>query len=211
MTFAASSVLDATPYDEDRRLVARCRAGERDACEELYRRHAPRVLGLARRMVNSAEDAEDAVQDVFLAVFRKLETFRGESSLSTWLYRLAMNVCLDRLRSRGHRERKVTEAYDTEDAGHVAAPPPAGRLSPGGAIDLERAIAALPEAARAAFLLHDVEGFDHREVGAILGIAEGTSKSQVHKARLRIRTFLHQARPGGREQTSPAARTTNGR
>ena len=205
MTLAASPALDASPYDDDRRLVARCRAGERDACEELYRRHAPRVLGLARRMVGPADDAEDAVQDVFLAVFRKLESFRGESSLATWLYRLAMNVCLDRLRSRGHRERKVTDEFDVEDAAHVAGPAPSGRLSPGAAIDLERAIASLPEAARAAFLLHDVEGFDHREVGTILGIAEGTSKSQVHKARLRIRSFLHQTR------TATAARATNGR
>jgi RNA polymerase sigma-70 factor, ECF subfamily len=205
MTLAATPGLAATAYDDDRRLASRCRAGERDACEELYRRHAPRVLGLARRMVGSAEDAEDAVQDVFLAVFRKLESYRGESSLSTWLYRLAMNVCLDRLRSRGHRERKVTDEFDADDASHVAAPTPGGRLSPGAAIDLERAIAALPEAARAAFLLHDVEGFDHREVGSILGIAEGTSKSQVHKARLRIRTYLHQSR------TTPIARATNGR
>jgi RNA polymerase sigma-70 factor, ECF subfamily len=142
---------------------------------------------------------------VFLAVFRKLESFRGESSLATWLYRLAMNVCLDRLRSRGHRERKITDEFDVEDAAHVAAPAPSGRLSPGAAIDLERAIASLPAAARAAFLLHDVEGFDHREVGGILGIAEGTSKSQVHKARLRIRSFLHQTR------TDTATRATNGR
>jgi RNA polymerase sigma-70 factor (ECF subfamily) len=205
MTLAATPGLDASPYDDDRRLVARCRAGDRDACEELYRRHSPRVLGLARRMVGSSDDAEDAVQDVFLAVFRKLESFRGESSLSTWLYRLAMNVCLDRLRSRGHRERKVTDEFDADDAAHVAAPSPTGRLSPGAAIDLERAIAALPDAARAAFLLHDVEGFDHGEVGRILGIAEGTSKSQVHKARLRIRGFLHQTR------TATAARATNGR
>jgi RNA polymerase sigma-70 factor (ECF subfamily) len=89
----------------------------------------------------------------------------------------------------------------------VTAPQPAGRLSPGAAIDLERAIAALPEAARAAFLLHDVEGFDHREVGGILGIAEGTSKSQVHKARLRIRAFLHQTQAA----RGAATRTTNGR
>jgi len=205
MTLAASPGLDTSPYDDDRSLVARCRAGERDACEELYQRHAPRVLGLARRMVGPAEDAEDAVQDVFLAVFRKLDSFRGESSLATWLYRLAMNVCLDRLRSRGHRERKVTDEFDVDDAAHVAAPAPAGRLSPGTAIDLERAIAALPEAARAAFLLHDVEGFDHREVGTILGIAEGTSKSQVHKARMRIRSFLHQTGPAS------AGRATNGR
>jgi RNA polymerase sigma-70 factor (ECF subfamily) len=205
MTLAASPGLDASPYADDRRLVARCRTGERDACEELYRRHAPRVLGLARRMVGSSDDAEDAVQDVFLAVFRRLDSFRGESSLSTWLYRLAMNVCLDRLRSRGHRERKVTDEFDVDDAAHVATPSPTGRLSPGAAIDLERAIAALPTAARAAFLLHDVEGFDHGEVGRILGIAEGTSKSQVHKARLRIRGFLHQTR------TATAARATNGR
>jgi RNA polymerase sigma-70 factor, ECF subfamily len=206
MTLSAASGLEATPYDADRRLVARCRAGEREACEELYRRHAPRVLGLARRMIGPGEDAEDAMQDVFMAVFRKLESFRGESSLSTWLYRLAMNVCLDRLRSRGSRERKVTDAFDVDDAEHVTAPaPPTGRLSPGAQIDLERAIASLPDAARAAFLLHDVEGFDHREVGAILGIAEGTSKSQVHKARLRIRAFLHQPR------TAPATRATHGR
>ncbi|MEO5820618.1 MAG: RNA polymerase sigma factor [Vicinamibacteraceae bacterium] len=204
MTLAASPGLDASPYDDDRRLVARCRAGERDACEDLYRRHAPRVLGLARRMVGPTDDAEDAAQDVFLAVFRKLDSFRGESSLATWLYRLAMNVCLDRLRSRGHRERKVTDEFDADDASHVAAPAPVGRLSPGAAIDLERAIAALPQAARAAFLLHDVEGFDHREVGTILGIAEGTSKSQVHKARMRIRTFLHQTR-------TAATRATHGR
>ena len=203
MTLSAAPRLDTSAYDDDRRLVARCRAGERDACEELYRRHAPRVLGLARRMVGAADDAEDAMQDVFLAVFRKLESFRGESTLATWIYRLAMNVCLDRLRSRGSRERKVTDAFDVDDAEHVTAPIPAGRLSPGGRIDLERAIASLPEAARAAFLLHDVEGFDHREVGAILGIAEGTSKSQVHKARLRIRAFLHQPR------AAAAARTTN--
>ena len=205
MTLAADPALAASPYDDDRRLAARCRAGDRDACEELYRRHAPRVLGLARRMIGSAEDAEDAVQDVFLAVFRKLESFRGESSLATWLYRLAMNVCLDRLRSRGTRERKVTDAFDVDDAAHVTAPQPQGRLSPGAAIDLERAIAALPDAARAAFLLHDVEGFDHQEVGALLGIAEGTSKSQVHKARLRIRAFLHQPR------AVSATRATNGR
>jgi RNA polymerase sigma-70 factor (ECF subfamily) len=205
MTLAADPALAASPYDDDRRLAARCRAGDRDACEELYRRHAPRVLGLARRMIGSAEDAEDAVQDVFLAVFRKLDSFRGESTLATWLYRLAMNVCLDRLRSRGTRERKVTDAFDADDAAHAPAPQPQGRLSPGAAIDLERAIAALPDAARAAFLLHDVEGFDHQEVGAMLGIAEGTSKSQVHKARLRIRAFLHQTR------AVSATRATNGR
>ena len=96
--------------------------------------------------VGPGEDAEDAVQDVFLAVFRKLESFRGESSLATWLYRLAMNVCLDRLRSRGHRERKVTDEFNAEDAADVAAPAPVGRLSPGAAIDLERAIASLPNA-----------------------------------------------------------------
>jgi RNA polymerase sigma-70 factor (ECF subfamily) len=205
MTLAADPALATSPYDDDRRLAGRCRAGDRDACEELYRRHAPRVLALARRMVGAGEDAEDAVQDVFLAVFRKLGSFRGESSLATWLYRLAMNVCLDRLRSRGTRERKVTDAFDADDGAHVGPPQPPGRLGPGAAIDLERAIAALPDAARAAFLLHDVEGFDHQEVGAILGIAEGTSKSQVHKARLRIRAFLHQPR------AVAATRATNGR
>jgi RNA polymerase sigma-70 factor (ECF subfamily) len=173
---------------EDRRLVERLRGGEMTAFEELYRRHAPRLYNLACRMLDNATDAEDALQDSFLQVFRKIDSFKGDSALSTWLYRLTMNHCLDRLRSRAGRTDRLTEPLD-DDARVMSSSGPRVEAAVAN-IDLERAIAALPDGYRSVFLLHDVEGFDHREVGAILGIAEGTSKSQVHKARLRIREFL---------------------
>jgi RNA polymerase sigma-70 factor (ECF subfamily) len=172
--------------DADATLVARCRAGDGAAFEQIYARHAGRVYSLAYRMVGTAE-AEDLVQDIFLLAHRKLAGFRGDSSLSTWLYRIATNHCLDVLRSRQVRMMQRTSSLDAPDAIEPAAPPMLGRVSP---LDLERAIQTLPPACRAAFVLHDVEGLSHQEVGAALGISEGTSKSQVHKARLRIRAFL---------------------
>jgi RNA polymerase sigma-70 factor (ECF subfamily) len=145
--------------------------------------------------MSAGTDAEDLLQDIFLLAYRKVGSYRGESSLGTWLYRLAMNHCLDVLRSRTSRMGQVTDSMDEPDAAPVASPGPA--LSAVSRIDLERAIEALPPACRAAFLLHDVEGFGHQEVADILGVTEGTSKSQVHKARLRIR-----ARLGAREYSA---------
>jgi RNA polymerase sigma-70 factor (ECF subfamily) len=139
-------------------------------------------------MAGGASDAEDLLQDIFLLAYRKVGSYRGESSLGTWLYRLAMNYCVDVLRNRQTRMGQVTDSMDEPDAPPVAAPGPV--LSAVSRIDLERAIQALPPACRAAFLLHDVEGFGHQEVADILGVSEGTSKSQVHKARLRIRAHL---------------------
>lgn len=171
-------------------LVARCGAGEPDAFEELYRQHARRLYGLVYRMTGATADADELLQEVFLLAHRKLGTFRGESSLSTWLHRLAMNLCLDHLRSKRAKTDQLTDSLDADARGN--------RLESGGRagesiverLDLERAIAQLPESYRAAFLLHDVQGFEHGEVGRILGIAEGTSKSLLHKARLRLRTLL---------------------
>jgi RNA polymerase sigma-70 factor (ECF subfamily) len=184
----------------DLELAGRIRAGDGTAFEELYRQHSARLYNLSYRMAGSAADADDLLQDIFLLAYRKLGSFRGESSLGTWLYRLAMNHCLDVLRSRQARMGQQTESLDDEDSPPVAAGPAAGAGAgaaswgaPLGAvsrIDLERAIGHLPSACRAAFLLHDVEGFGHHEVGTILGISEGTSKSQVHKARMRIRQYL---------------------
>jgi len=175
----------------DLELAGKIRSGDGVAFEELYRQHATRLYNLSYRMAGSASDAEDLLQDIFLLAYRKLGSFRGESSLGTWLYRLAMNHCLDALRSRQARMGQQTDSLDEEVAPVPAATPALGAVS---RIDLERAIGKLPEACRAAFLLHDVEGFGHQEVGAILGISEGTSKSQVHKARLRIRAYLTQPR-----------------
>ena len=129
-------------------------------------------------------DGEDLLQEVFLLVHRKLGNFKGDSSFGTWIYRLATNCCLDFLRSRQHRQQRRTPKHSTRcrwSGPEATAPFRIDRL------DLERAILQLPPGYRAAFVLHDVEGFDHAEVARQLGIAEGTSKSQVHKARLKIR------------------------
>ena len=172
----------------DLELVWRIQAGDGSAFEALYRQHATRLYNLASRMTGAQGEADDLLQDIFLLAYRKIASFRGESSLGTWLYRLAMNHCLDVLRNRQTRMGRQTDSLDEPDAAPVTAPAP--MLSAVGRIDLERAIQALPTACRAAFLLHDVEGFGHQEVGAMLGVSEGTSKSQVHKARMRIRTYL---------------------
>jgi RNA polymerase sigma-70 factor, ECF subfamily len=170
-------------------LVERVRRGDLGAFEELYRTHSGKLYGLLLRMVGNPADAEDLLQDVFLSAHRKLEGFRGESALGTWLYRLATNHCLDHLRSRAARTGQLTDALDEEpglpDAGSRAL---AERTV--AKMDLERALAQLPQGCRAAFVLHDVQGLEHREVAEALGIAEGTSKSQVHKARLRLRAIL---------------------
>jgi RNA polymerase sigma-70 factor (ECF subfamily) len=155
--------------------------------EEMYQQQAPRIYSLACRIAGSAEDGEDLLQEIFLQAYRKLGSFKGESSVGTWLYRLALNHCLDYVRSRQARMKKVTDSYDVEDSGYE---PVARRDTPIARIDLDRAVERLPDGCREAFVLHDVEGFDHKEVAEMLGIAEGTSKSQVFKARLKLRGWL---------------------
>ena len=185
----------ATARSAELELVERCRRGELGAFEELYRAHSGRLFSLAVRMLGNPADAEDQLQEIFLSAHRKLESFRGESALGTWLYRLAMNQILDHVRSRGVRTGQMTDGLDDMS---VLAETGSRRLADRAIdrIDLERAIAELPEGCRAAFVLHDVEGLEHREVSEVLGIAEGTSKSQVHKARLRLRALLaHRSGP----------------
>ncbi len=172
----------------DRELAARCLAGDREAFEGLYRQHANRLYNLVYRMAGSGE-ADDLLQDVFLQAYRKMGSYRGESSLGTWLYRLATNLCLDHLRSRQGRMAGATDSLDEEDAAPVASPErPAEAHAM--RMDLEMAIEALPPSYRAAFVLHDVEGYQHDEVARLLGIAEGSSKSLLHKARVRLRATL---------------------
>jgi RNA polymerase sigma-70 factor, ECF subfamily len=189
MTTSLSShrvVTDGT----DRDLVARCRRGDLGAFEDLYRAHSGRLYNVAYRMTGSAADADDLLQEIFLLVYRRLDSFRGESSLGTWLYRLATNCCLDHLRSKAGRQQKVTGFFEDLDAPEPRAP---GSWRPDTVLDrmeLERAITQLPPSYRAAFVLHDVEGLEHHEVGDALGIAVGTSKSLVHKARARMRRLL---------------------
>lgn len=175
------------PWQADLTLVERCRAGEPGAFEEVYRAHASRLFGLACRLVGR-EEAEDLLQEIFLAAHRKLAQYRGQSALGTWLFRLATNQCLDHLRSRRRRYARVTDSLEDRPV------EPSGQ---GGAVvglvdrlALERAVAALPDGCRTVFVLHDVEGCRHQEIGDLLGISEGTSKSQLHKARMRLRGTL---------------------
>ena len=179
----------------DRDVVARCRRGELGAFEELYQRHSSRLYNVAYRMTGNAADADDLLQDVFLQVYRRLDTFRGESSLGTWLYRLAVNCCLDHLRSKQGKQQKATGFLEDLDEVEPVAP---GSWRPDTVLDrmeLERAITQLPPSYRAAFVLHDVEGLEHHEVGDTLGIAVGTSKSLLHKARARLRLILRGTGP----------------
>lgn len=182
--------MPVTSYAADTQLAARCRAGDLGAFEELYQAHGRRLYAVACRMLGHVDEAEDVLQEVFLTAFRKMGSYRGDAALGTWLYRLGVNVCLDRLRSKARRNDLRTDLID-DTATPVHAPDLALRAVH--RIDLERAIGELPDGCRAAFLLHDVEGFEHHEIATMLGIAEGTSKSQVHKARRRLRAALGQA------------------
>jgi len=170
-------------------LVAQCQAGNVEAFETLYHQHAARLYTLACRMAGSPEDGEDLLQEIFLQAYRKLGSFKGDAAIGTWLYRLALNHCLDYVRSRQAKMNKLTDTLDADSS----IQPTARRDTPIARLDLERALERLPDGCREAFVLHDVEGFDHKEVGRLLGIAEGTSKSQVFKARMKLRALLGKA------------------
>ena len=163
--------------------VALAASGDGYALERFYRQHAARLHTLARPMTGP-EHADDLTQDVFVRAWEKLASFRGEAAFGTWLHRLAINVILS-ARSRIGRDRNRYLA----DEGAVAAS--ATRTPrPGLAMDLEAAIDGLPDGARRVFVLHDVEGYKHEEIGGLLGIATGTSKAQLHRARMLLREQL---------------------
>lgn len=173
----------------DRELAARCLGGDRAAFESLYRQHVGRLYNLAYRMSGGGDDADDLVQEIFLQAYRKLGSYKGESSLGTWLYRLAVNLCLDRIRSKMGRMAQVTDSIDEDDAEPVVSPGSPAEINVA-RIDLERAIDTLPPSYRATFVLHDVEGYQHDEIARMLDISEGSSKSLLHKARLKLRKAL---------------------
>lgn len=165
--------------------VHRAQAGDADAFEIVYRAHAGRVYALCLRMTADGVAASELVQDVFVRAWEKLESFRGESAFGTWLHRLAINVVLG---SRRSAFRRGEEPLD-EDEG--AAPLAARSHQPELAIDLEEAIASLPPMARQVLVLHDIEGYEHAEIGALLGIAEGTCKAHCFRARRLLRERLN--------------------
>ena len=175
------------PAPED--LVARAQAGDQAAFRDLYRQHAGRVYALCLRLTGDAREADERTQDVFVRLWDKLRSFRGDSAFSSWLHRLAVNVVLNEGRTTGRRERRVTPADDPDNAvgAQHAAPP---QDSTGMGIDLERAIAQLPDGAREVFVLFDIEGYGHGEIAELTGIAEGTSKAQLFRARRLLREKL---------------------
>jgi RNA polymerase sigma-70 factor, ECF subfamily len=188
----------------DVELVKRAQRGESEAFSDLFHAHKARIYSICLRMTNNTAQAEDLTQDAFLQVFRKLSTFKGNSALSTWLYRIAVNTVLMHFRKKAlkqvsldepssHDATMVRREYGSRD----------GRLT--GAVDritLARAIKDLPTGYRTIFLLHEVEGYEHQEIAKILDCSVGNSKSQLHKAKLRIREFL--AEPGKKPATVQA-------
>jgi RNA polymerase sigma-70 factor (ECF subfamily) len=163
--------------------VARAAAGDVRAFEELYRLHLPRVHSLVRRMT-AGRDADELTQDVFVRVWQKLGTFRGDSSFATWLHRLAVNVVIERFRADQARRARIADGDGILDT--VAARPQTRDIG----IDFEAALERLPDGAREIFVLHDVEGYKHHEIGALLDISPGTSKAQLHRARMILRKYL---------------------
>lgn len=170
---------------EEQRLVASARSGDERALATIYRRYRPRVFSVVARMLGVA-DAEEVTQEVFLRAFRGLDGFRAESQLSTWLYRIAVNSSLsERSRRTVERSRRAPLA----DAEQLPAPE-REQQDPALRARLESALAALPPGYRAVLVLHDIEGLEHEEIGRVLGCRVGTSKSQLHKARAKMRGLI---------------------
>jgi len=170
--------------------------GDAEAFRALYDLHRRRVYSLCLRMTTNTAEAEDLTQEAFLQLFRKIVTFRGESAFSTWLHRMAVNVVLMHLRKKGLQVVPLEETTETEED---APKKDFGAQDPAlaGSIDrirLQNAIASLPAGYRTIFVLHDVEGYEHNEIAEIVGCSIGNSKSQLHKARMKLRELLKTSR-----------------
>jgi RNA polymerase sigma-70 factor (ECF subfamily) len=177
--------------EENVRLAA---AGDLKAFEDIYRTYYRRVYSRCLRMTRNVSEAEDLTQDVFVQLFRKLNTFRGESSFSTWLHRMTVNAVLM------HFRKPIVKLEQTTDDGadpHELLGESRGSFKPSviDRISLDEALAKLAPGYRAVFILHDLEGYEHSQIGEILGCSVGTSKSQLHKARMRLRHLLRKRAP----------------
>ena len=177
--------------ESDFELTQKAAGGDVLAFEQLYRRHFRRVYAICLRMTGNPVEAEDLTQDVFVHLFNRVGSFRGESAFTTWLHRLTVNQVLMHFRKRSTKSEITTEEGETPEqivrgTENPNAMPIVDRIA------LEKAIEQLPTGYRTVFVLHDVEGYEHEEIARMLGFAEGTSKSQLHKARLKLRTLIRQ-------------------
>lgn len=173
-----------SPKDREHELIALCCKGKREAQYELYRQYKDWAFNLAYRMVNNRQEAEDITQMIFVRLFRNIKKFRGDSAFSSWFYRLAVNVCLSHFRSEKKRRHhsSLSELMNL----NLATASDHSDLKP----FLEEAIQKLPEGYRLVFVLYEIQGYSHREIAAILNVTEGTSKSQLHKARKELKRLL---------------------
>jgi RNA polymerase sigma-70 factor (ECF subfamily) len=194
MQYLAAVALEPPKVESDLDLARASAAGDASAFERLYQQHNRRVYSICLRMLGNPTEAEDLTQDVFVQLFRKIGSFRGDSAFTTWLHRMTVNQVLMHFRKRGVRMESTTDdgelpiliAVGTDRPSHM---PIIDNIA------LERAIAELPPGYRTVFTLHDIEGWEHEEIARRLGCTVGTSKSQLHKARMRIRALLNKKSP----------------
>lgn len=187
MTVAEVETKEPSDYE----LAQRSAGGDTGAFEVLYRKHYRRVYALCLRMMSNPVEAEDMTQDVFLQLFNKIGMFRGESAFTTWLHRMTVNQVLMHFRKKSTRSELLTDEGETP-VQIVKGTENPGMMPVVDRISLERALQQLPPGYRTVFVLHDIEGYEHYEISDMLGIAEGTSKSQLHKARLKLRQLIRQ-------------------
>jgi RNA polymerase sigma-70 factor, ECF subfamily len=181
---------DNPQVESDLELARLSAQGDVEAFETLYRRHNRRVYSLCLRMMNNPTEAEDVTQDVFVQLYRKIGSFRGESAFTTWLHRMTVNQVLMRFRKRGVKLELTSDDGDFANVVQAGTERPS-RMPVVDRIALDRAITQLPPGYRTVFVLHDVEGYEHEEIARQLHCTVGTSKSQLHKARMKLRGLLN--------------------
>lgn len=184
--------------------------GDAGAFERLYQLHSPRVYALCLRMLRNTDDAEDSTQDVFLHVFRKIQGFRGDAAFSTWLHRVAVNTVLMRFRgSKIAKAATLDESNSNRESGAPSREPGAPDPCLEGYVDrvaIEKAIEELPPRCKLMFVLYDIQGYAHREIARIAGCSVGNAKSQLHKARVRLRELLRRDATAAEDNAPPQTR-----
>jgi RNA polymerase sigma-70 factor (ECF subfamily) len=209
----ASNVPQSPKALTEAEAIRLAQGGDAAAFEFLYELHSRRVYALCLRMVSNPSDAEDLMQEAFLQLFRKIATFRGESAFSTWLHRMTVNVVLMRLRKKALPVSSLEESTEPDEEGGPRKDVGAPDLRLSGAVDrvnLERSVDKLPPGYRTVFVLHDVQGYEHNEIAGIMGCSVGNSKSQLHKARTKLRDLLQEEIREQARQVRHAAKTQTG-